>query len=129
MGEDAIDSMLYVVNQETGEKSVIGKTIPKLAPGGLEFAEVHFEEFIGEDELTVTVIPRTISKKRFIKLLMGMGYQRNEANKMHIEYMKMNKFRTELGMTFFEIFYKEETKVSLQIGDEKINVDIKTKNM
>lgn len=129
MGEDTIDSMLYAINKETGEKTVIGKTIPKLAPGGLEFAEVHFEEFIGEEELSIIVIPRTISKKRFIKLLMGMGYQRNEANKMHIEYMKINKFRTKLGMAFFEMFYKEETKVSLQIGDEKIDVDVKAKNM
>ena len=131
MGDDSIDAMIYAINKETGEKTKIGKgcELPKLAPGGIGFKDVFFEEFIGKEEIEIAIKPKTITKKRFIKLLMGMGYQRNEANKMHQEYIKHNKFRTELGMTFFEIFYKEETKVSLQIGDEKIDVDIKTKNM
>lgn len=131
MGDDTIDAMIYAINKETGEQSEIGRgcELPKLAPGGLEFENVFFEEFIGEDEIEIAVMPKTITKKRFIKLLMGMGYQRNEANKMHEEYMKLNKFRTELGMTFFEIFYNTETKIKLRIGDEEIDVDIQTNNM
>lgn len=131
MGDDTIDAMIYAINKETGEQLAIGRgcELPKLAPGGLEFENVFFEEFIGEDEIEIAVMPKTITKKRFIKLLMGMGYQRNEANKMHEEYMKLNKFRTELGMTFFEIFYNTETKIKLGIGDEEIDVDSQTNNM
>lgn len=131
MGDDAIDAMIYAINRETGEKTEIGKgcALPKLAPGGLEFKDVFFEEFIGKEEFEIAVKPKTITKKRFIKLLMGMGYQRNEASKMHEEYMKYNKFRTELGMTFFEIFYNTEPKIKLRIGDEEIDVDSQTDNM
>lgn len=131
MGDDAVSSMLYAINRETGEKTKIGKgcALPKLAPGGLKFENVFFEEFISEKEIEIAVMPKTITKKRFIKLLMGMGYQRNEASKMHKEYMKHNKFRTELGMTFFEIFYNTEPKIKLRIGDEEIDVDSQAKNM
>ena len=61
---------------------------------------------------------------------MSMKHQRNEANIMHEEYMKMNKFRTELGMIFFEAFYKVEPKLKLKIGDEEFDVkSIKADNM
>lgn len=122
--------MFYAINTKTGEKTEIGKgsTIPESAPGGMDFKDVVFEEFVGAEEIEVKL--KTITKKRFIKLLMGMGYQRNEANIMHEEYMKMNKFRTELGMIFFEAFYKVEPKLKLKIGDEEFDIkSIKADNM
>ena len=132
MGEQdhTLDAMFYAINTETGEKTEIGKgsTIPKLAPGGMDFKDVIFEEFVGAEEIEVKL--KTITKKRFIKLLMGMGYQRNEVNLMHKEYMKKNKIRTEFGMIFFEAFYNVEPKLKLKIGDEEFDVKcIKANNM
>lgn len=132
MGDDAIGAMFYAINTKTGEKTEIGKgsTIPELAPGGMDFKNTVFEEFINEEEIEIEVKLKTITKKRFIKLLMSMNHQRNEANIMHEEYMKMNKFRTELGMIFFEAFYKVEPKLKLKIGDEEFDVkSIKADNM
>lgn len=104
--------------------------IVESAPGGMDFKNTVFEEFINEEEIEIEVKLKTITKKRFIKLLMSMNHQRNEANIMHEEYMKMNKFRTELGMIFFEAFYKVEPKLKLKIGDEEFNIkSIKADNM
>ena len=132
MGDDAIGAMFYAINTETGEKTEIGKgsTIPKFEPGGMDFKNTVFEEFINEEEIEIEVKLKTITKKRFIKLLMSMNHQRNEANIMHEEYMKMNKFRTELGMIFFEAFYKVEPKLKLKIGDEEFDIkSIKADNV
>lgn len=132
MGDDAIGAMFYAINTKTGGKTEIGKgsTIPELAPGGMDFKNTVFEEFINEEEIEIEVKLKTITKKRFIKLLMSMNHQRNEANIMHEEYMKMNKFRTELGMIFFEAFYKVEPKLKLKIGDEEFDIkSIKADNV
>ena len=87
--------------------------------------------YTGEAEnISFSFIPKAITKKRFIKLLMGMGHQRNEANKMHQEYMKLNKLRTEIGLIFFEMFYDVEPKFKLQIEGREFDVEcVKTNNM
>ena len=51
-------------------------------------------------------------------LLMGMGYQRNEATKMHQEHMKIYNSRTKLTMMCFEAFYKQDLEIEFEI---KIN--------
>lgn len=136
MGEDdhKLNGIFYAINGSTGEMKPLGETtleIPELAPGGIENNELaSLGKVINETEIEIPIIPKTITKKRFVKLLMGMGYQRNEANKMHQEYMKLNKFRTELGMTFFEMFYNVKPKFKLKIGDEEVDVEyIETDNM
>ena len=49
--------------------------------------------YTGEAEnISFSFIPKAITKKRFIKLLMGMGHQRNEANKMHQECCTIYEF-------------------------------------
>lgn len=135
MGEDnqKLGTIFYSINGSTGEMKPLGETtleIPELAPGGIIDEEISsLGKLVNEAEIEIPVIPKTITKKRFIKLLMGMGRQRNEANKMHKEYMKINKFRTELGMTFFEMFYDIEPKIKLQIGGKEYDASIETNNM
>ncbi len=136
MGEDdhKLNGIFYAINGSTGEIKPLGETaleIPELAPGGIENnGLVSLGEVINETEIEIPIIPKTITKKRFVKLLMGMGHQRNEANKMHQEYMKLNKFRTKIGMIFFEMFYDVEPKFKLQIEGREFDVNcIKTNDM
>ena len=51
----------------------------------------------------------TFSRKKFIKLLMSIGYQRNEANKIAIEYNKKHQKYT-LGDYLTEQKKKEDSK-------------------
>ena len=132
--EDSIKgTAFYSINGSTGEMKTLGETtleIPELAPGGIIDEEISsLGELVNEAEIEIPVIPKTITKKRFIKLLMGMRHQRNEANKMHKEYMEINKFRTELAMTFFEMFYDIEPKIKLQIGVKEYDASIETNDM
>lgn len=132
MGEDdhKLNGIFYAINGSTGEMKPLGETIeiPKLAPGGIIDETMQFEEL--EEGIEIPIIPKTITKKRFVKLLMGMGHQRNEANKMHQEYMELNKLRTKIGMIFFEMFYKVEPKFKLQIEGREFDVEcIKTNKM
>lgn len=82
-------------------------------------------------ELTLTVLPKTITRKRFIKLLMGRGCQRNTAIKIHQEYMKLYKNRTMIGMIFFISFYEENQEIeSIKIkveGKENVYVNCKSR--
>lgn len=132
MGEDAVDAMFYAIKDSDEEIKPLGKIadieIPKVDSG--EIIKNNIPILTGGYSAEISIIPKTITKKRFIKLLMSMNHQRNEANIMHEEYMKMNKFRTELGMIFFEAFYKVEPKLKLKIGDEEFDIkSIKTDNM
>lgn len=118
MGDDyyKLDTLFYSFDGFTGEMKSLGKAIKmvKLVPGGIIDTKIAD---VGEtEEITIPLNPKTITKKRFIKLLMGMGHQRNEADKMHQEYMQLNKFRTKIGMIFFEMFYGVEPKFELKIG-------------
>ena len=133
MGEDdhKLNGIFYAINGSTGEMKPLGETIieiPELAPGGIVDEKISD---IGEtEEIEIPLNPKTITRKRFIKLLMGMGHQRNEANRMHQEYMELNKLRTEIGMIFFEMFYNVEPKIKLQIEGREIDVNcIKTNDM
>lgn len=108
MGEELnLDEVFYMVNGSTEEIKPL--EIAEFKPGEIvdnnKFALLG--EKVNEVEIEVPVILKTTTKKRFIKLLMGMGYQRNEANKMHDEFLKQYKVRTKLGMMIFEMRYKE----------------------
>lgn len=72
MGDDKIDAMLYAI-ANLGETS--------------------------EAEMIINL--KTITKKRFIKLLMAKGYQRNHAIKLHEKYMEKYKLRSRIGLEFF----------------------------
>ncbi len=133
MGEDdhKLNGIFYAINGSTGEMKPLGETtieIPELASGGIIDEKISD---IGETGgIEIPLNPKTITKKRFIKLLMGKGHQRNEANKMHQEYMKLNKLRTEIGLIFFEMFYDVEPKFKLQIEGREFDVEcVKTNNM
>lgn len=130
MGEDdyKLNGIFYAIKGSTGEMKPLGETtveIPELAPGGI------IDEKISDvGEIEIPLNPKTITKKRFVKLLMGMGHQRNEANKMHQEYMQLNKLRTKIGLVFFEMFYGVEPKFKLQIEGREFDVEcVKTNNM
>lgn len=72
--------------------------------------EENYVETLSKSTLDLTLKDKPISKKRFIKLLMGQhNIQRNEAIKMHNEFMKEYKQRTEITMLFFIISYNTET--------------------
>jgi len=77
--------------------------IPRIAPDGL----IH-NYLVPERETKVDlVIPinfNPITRKRFIKLVMSRGYQRNEAKKMHEEYMLELRQRTRFGIEIFLMF-------------------------
>ena len=59
-----------------------------------------------------------MKKKRFIKLIMSKGYQKNEAYKMHQEYMKKYKSRTLIGFTIFLESYNIKPIFKLKIGEK-----------
>lgn len=77
------------------------------------------------ENISFSFIPKAITKKRFIKLLMGMGHQRNEANKMHQEYMKTHKSRSEIGLIFFTSVYDAvqymNSTLKTHIGEREID--------
>lgn len=135
MGEENKPSIFYYsLNGETGEMKELGKIssiseIEEIKPS--ESENIDFDN-LGEgfnEEATVTIIPRTITKKRFIKLLMGHRYQKNEAIRMHKEYMSTHKVRTKIGLTIFETLYHtepSEIKIELRIGGSE-NVNCKPK--
>ncbi len=94
---------------------------PKYAKGGIKnecvaFAEIGEEEYSGE--LNLIVMPKTMKKKRFIKLIMSKGYQRNKANKMHQEYMEKYKYRTMIGLMVFLECYNIKPIFKLKIGEK-----------
>lgn len=125
MGEDQkLDAIFYSIDGATGEMKPLGQgqlvEMPKFANGELEEEKYMDLAKLGEGAtFECTIVPKTITKKRFIKLLMGIGYQREEANKMHQEYMEKYKSRTKIGMICFEAFYKQEMELEFEIKIEK----------
>lgn len=108
MGDDTVDSILYAINKETGQKIEFGKgftEIPKLAPGGITDQKNLFIGLGEQPECVYSINLKTITKKRFIKLLMGRGYQKNQAIKIHKKYMKVHKTRNMLGLEMFITSY------------------------
>lgn len=130
MGEDCkLEGIFYSVNGSDREWKELAKTeLPKLAPGGI-VNEVPILTGGHSCSCDFTVKLKTIKKKRFIKLLMSMGYQRNEANKIHKEYIKTHKTRTKLGLYMFEAFYNTKPEIKLKIGGQEYDAIIKTNNM
>ena len=101
MGDDKLDAMLYAIDRETKEKFVIGKGISELTTDEIS-EENNTIANLGENLSTEMIIKlRKITKKRFIKLLMSKSYQRNEAIKMHNEYMQKHKARSRISLEFF----------------------------
>lgn len=132
MGEENKPSVVcYSLNGETGEMKELGK-IASTSEAKVGKATGEKNECVGfcnvganqTGELTLEVMPRTITKKRFIKLLMGMRYQKNEAIKMHNEFMKKYKFRSVIGLVFFEMDYRMGTTIEFKIGGfEDVNCE------
>lgn len=132
MGEENKPSIVcYSLNGETGEMKELGK-ITSISEAKVGKATGEKNECVGlynvganqTGELTLEVMPRAITKKRFIKLLMGMGYQKNEAIKMHNEFMKKYKFRSVIGLFCFEIDYRIGTTIEFKIGGfEDVNCE------
>ena len=132
MGEENKPSVVcYSLNGETGEMKELGK-IASTSEAKVGKATGEKNECVGfcnvganqTGELTLEVMPRVIKKKRFIKLLMGMGYQKNEAIKMHNEFMKKYKFRSVIGLICFEMDYRMGTTIEFKIGGfEDVNCE------
>ena len=74
------------------------KIIPRLAKGGIINSSQYF--YVKEKGDGI-LIPIVISRKRFIKLLMSKGFQRNEAIKIHQEYIKKYKYRTKFSLDMY----------------------------
>ena len=95
--------------------------IPKLANGGI----ISNKLFIAaEKENSFALISKVITKKRFIKLLMSKGFQRNDATKIHKEYMQKYKHRTRIGLEMYfiskDIFNKLNQNIKIYIGNKEI---------
>lgn len=127
MGEENKPSVVcYSINGETGEMRELGKvaSTSEIKVGKATGEKNKCVDFcnVGANqtgEFTLEVKPRTITKKRFIKLLMGMGYQKNEAIKMHNEFMKKYKCRSEIGLICFEMDYRIGKTIEFKIGGFK----------
>lgn len=132
MGEENKTSVVcYSLNGETGEMKELGK-ISSISEVKVGKATGEKNECVGfcnvganqTGELTLEVMPRAIKKKRFIKLLMGMGYQKNEAIKMHSEFIKKYKFRSVIGLICFEMDYRIGKTIEFKIGGfEDVNCE------
>jgi len=85
----------------TGEEIEIGQaSISDSSKVSEEY--IHRKTRLGESYNGDFIInPKKITKKRFIKLLMSKGIQRNIANIIHQEYMKTHEVRTYIGMWVF----------------------------
>lgn len=129
MGDDDLKkSMLYAINYETGEKFPIGRGIAEIAPGGNTFKDpIIFEEPVGEFEFAIQM--KTITKKRFIKLLMAKGFQKNHAIKMHEIYKNRYGSRTRLGLEVFAETYNTEPEIKVIIGGKEVYSNGETNNM
>lgn len=134
MGEEIKPSVVcYSINGENGEMKELGKvaSTSEIKVGKATGEKNKCVDFcnVGANqtgEITLEVKPRTITKKRFIKLLMGMRYQKNEAIKMHNEFMKKYKFRSVIGLVFFEMDYRAGRTFEFRIGGfEDVNCEPK----
>lgn len=113
MEEDALDSTIYAINKETGEEFAVGGVVemPRLAPGGV-LKDTNEPIILTGGSCECVVSLKTITKKRFIKLLMARGYQRNDAIKLHEKYMNEHgSVRSRLGLEIFIIKQHIERKV------------------
>lgn len=105
MEEDKLNNAIYMIDKETGQEIKIGSTglyVPKLAKGGVLYKEPMTKVDIGENEQLGCLIKiKTITKKRFKKLLMSFGIPRNNVNIFYEAYMELGQPRSLLGMIIF----------------------------
>ncbi len=116
MGEEIKPITLYAIEKETGESFEIGKQVE---PVDLveEWTIEDDKQLIDLDtSMEVKFHIKKIKKKRFIKLLMAKSYQRNEAMKIHEEYMKEGYLRNRLGLELF-VKIMEEQKANMYTGN------------
>lgn len=93
---------IVAINLATGEEVKIGQGDIEIASGAIDEESDKKVSKLGESYSGEFIIkPKKIKKKRFIKLVMSKGIQRNIANIIHQEYMKTHEVRTYLGMWFF----------------------------
>ena len=97
MGDNFQTAKLFAINQETGEEIELG-TITEPIELESPYTDV---EAITEYEAELEINLKTISKKRFIKLLMGRRIPKREAIKIHDLFMKRYKHRSEIGLDLF----------------------------
>ena len=100
MGEDFQTAKLYAINQETGEEIELG-TLVETVEAENPYTDV---EGITEYETEIDIPLNIITKKRFIKLLMGKRIQKREALKIHDLFMKRYKHRSKIGLELFVDF-------------------------
>ena len=107
MGEEKELPKVFAIDNEPGESFEIG-TLAKieLAEDRIMSDDTSFANLGESIEAECVVKIKTIKKKRFIKLLMAKGYQKNEAIIMHEEYRKQGYLRSILGLELFVSMYE-----------------------
>lgn len=103
---------LHIVDEEGNIISSI-KSI-SISSEDIEEGCRPYPSFIDNGEVSVDVKVQRISRKRFIKLLMGQGYSRNMSYKMHSVYKGMYGSRTYIGLMCF-LTYLQGMK---ELGEE-----------
>lgn len=95
MEQDLQYAKLYAIKQENGEEIELGTitSIPEIELNSEGF-EVESEGCEVEIELELPLI----TKKRFVKLLMGYGVQKRKTIKFHDSYMQRYRHRTKAGL-------------------------------
>lgn len=103
--------------------------IPKLASGGIIENPIKNPLFIAKEVGGIFLIPKTITKKRFIKLLMAKGFQRNQAKRMHQEYIRKYKYRTQLNLEIFTSIYDFKVgEIKVFVGGKEVNIKYEKDN-
>lgn len=92
LGESVKGSLYY--EDEYGEYKEIGRTVsmPEIAPGGIVSNNYSFTS---SGSLSVTL--KTFKRKRFKKLLMAKGFDRNSAESIS----RTDKNRTAIGLAMY----------------------------
>lgn len=112
MGEELKLNTLYMTDKE-GNKTELGR-IKEVKSNEIESDNKNSDNIniathipaSYEGSIDYIISNKAISKKRFIKLLMGKHkIQRNEAIKIHNEFMKEHKKRTVIDIGFYLMVY------------------------
>lgn len=70
-----------------------------------------------------------MTRKRFIKLLMAKGFQRNQAKRMHQEYIRKYKYRTQLNLEIFTSIYDFKVgEIKVFVGGKEVNIKYEKDN-
>lgn len=112
VNNDMIDVLEYCIMDRLPK-------VPKIHSGGF-IPQFKRDILIGGGRNLIKL--KTMTKKRFIKLVMSQGYQRNDALKIHNEYMKKYNSRNKLCLMFFIASYKEPLEIKLMIGGIDVSI-------